>query len=153
MPTNYLIHAPPDFQTFRHPWIYIIQFCQVFTLKHLYFRLVSTYSFTIRDMYWHLSRWKKFQGKSKIASVIDPSIKRTNFVGHTWKSELGAFINYIPIFKGNFYFSNRFFLFCMSLMSGSSHIRSVLIGIELLLFIYFLLFRWGKFNQNWFTYF
>ena len=40
------------------------------------------------------------------------------------------------------------------LMCGSCHIRNVLIGanikivVELWMFIYFLLFGWGKFNQN-----
>ena len=34
------------------------------------------------------------------------------------------------------------------LMSGSSHIQSVLIGVKLWMFIYFLLVCLGKFNQN-----
>ena len=44
------------------------------------------------------------------------------------------------------------------LMSGSSHIRSVLIGVEYrnccqtFAVDLLLLFGWGKFNQNWYTY-
>ena len=94
------------------------------TLKHQYFSS-CIYSFTIRDMYWHLSRWKIFQSKSKIAPVIDPSIKRSTFVGHTrtWKSELGAFINYIPHFERTFVFPSVsfYFMFSTSLMSKVSH--------------------------------
>ena len=41
--------------------------------------------------------------------------------------------------------------FILPFLSSSSHIQSVSIVVELWMFIYFLLFGWGKFNQNWFT--
>ena len=37
-------------------------------------------------------------------------------------------------------------------MFRSSHIQGVLIGVELWMFTYFLLFGWGKFNQKRLTY-
>jgi hypothetical protein len=54
--------------------------------------------------------------------------------------------NQISVWKKNI-FSPKISII-MRLMCGSSHIHSVLIGVEFWMFIYFLLFCLGKLNQN-----